>query len=190
MASTASSLDNLGESPIDSGVMLRQPENLNSLKTNAFRLVFARMPEVEYTCQTVNVPGLILGGPVLVPTPLSDTPNPGDKVTFDNLTVNFIVDEDLRNYREVYAWVVGLGFPDSFSQFEALDELTSDITIMALTNNMQPNVEFKFKDCFPVSLGAINFNTSDTGIEPITCDASFSFAGVFDVKKLSDPTTT
>ena len=30
---------------------------------------------------------------------------PGDKVTFDNLEVTFLVDEDLENFKEVYDWI-------------------------------------------------------------------------------------
>ena len=187
MATTASNLDNLNESPIETGAITKQPRNSNQLNATAFRLVFGRMPEIEYHCQRISIPSLILGGPVLVPTPLSDTPNPGDKVTFDNLSIDFIVDEDLSNYKEVYNWIVGLGFPESFDQFRDLDELTSDATIITLTNNMQPNSEFKFRDCFPVSIGNIDFDASNTGLDPIIVSASFSFSGVFDVNKLDDP---
>ena len=89
--------------------------------------------------------------------------------------------------KEVYNWIVGLGFPESFDQFRDLDELTSDATIITLTNNMQPNSEFKFRDCFPVSIGNIDFDASNTGLDPIIVSASFSFSGVFDVNKLDDP---
>jgi len=187
MATTASNLDNLNEIPVEVGAITRQPRNLNQLNAVAFRLVFNRMPEIEYSCQSVSIPSLILGGPVLVPTPLSDTPNPGDKITFDNLTINFIVDEDLSNYKEVYSWITGLGFPESFDQFTQLDELTSDATVITLTNNMQPNAQFKFRDCFPVSLGNIDFSTTNTDMDPIVVGASFSFSGVFDIVKLNDP---
>ena len=91
MASTASSLDNLNTEPSEAGIMARQPRNLNVLNTTAYRLVFARMPEVEYTCQRVSIPSLILGGPVLVPTPFSDTPNPKIDIITDGSALNVTI---------------------------------------------------------------------------------------------------
>ena len=85
MATTASNLDNLNESPIETGAITKQPRNLNQLNATAFRLVFGRMPEIEYHCQRISIPSLILGGPVLVPTPLScllyTSPSPRDLST-------------------------------------------------------------------------------------------------------------
>ena len=46
-------------------------------------------------------------------TPLRDIPKPGTKLNYEDLTMTFIVDEDLANYQEIHGWLVGLGFPIS-----------------------------------------------------------------------------
>ncbi|MEE3228049.1 MAG: hypothetical protein VX237_03000, partial [Chloroflexota bacterium] len=83
--------------------ILNQPTNLNLLQTVAFETNFLRIPNVSYFCQSVNIPGMVLGT-ALQPTPFSDIPIEGEKLTFDQLNISFLVDEDLQNYQEIYSW--------------------------------------------------------------------------------------
>ena len=53
-------------------------------------------------------------------TPLKDIPVPGDKLTYSPLTMDFLVDENLENYREIHGWLVGLGFPTDRKEFRDL----------------------------------------------------------------------
>ena len=50
----------------------------------------------------------------------------GDQLTFDNLTVNFIVDEFLENYLSLHEWLIGIGFPKSRKQFSDFKVNTSN----------------------------------------------------------------
>ena len=45
-----------------------QPDNLNLLQLVAFETNFQRIPNVNYFCQKVNIPGMVLGSAVQ-PTP-------------------------------------------------------------------------------------------------------------------------
>lgn len=182
---TSSKLSNLNETPITSGVSSRQPKNINQLNVVSYRLVFSRMPEVEYNCTSIIIPSVTLGGPTVMPTRFSDDRRPGDKVDFDILTIEFIIDEDLNNYREVYNWILGLGFPDNHGQYQQLDEELSDIKLITLTNNSRANVEFSFKDCFPTILGQIDFTATAIDLDPIICSASFAFSGSFDINNVT-----
>ena len=82
-------------------------------------------------------------GTALQPTPFSDIPIEGEKLTFDQLNISFLVDEDLQNYQEIYSWLLSMGFPDNFTQFTSLksppvssatDSIKSDMDIMIHTN--------------------------------------------------------
>ena len=46
-------------------------------------------------------------------TPFVDMPLVGEKIVFDNFDMTFIVDEQLKNYMEMYNWVKNIGFPYS-----------------------------------------------------------------------------
>ena len=56
------------------------------------------------------------------PTYLRDIPTPGDKVDFGDLTLRFLVDEDLKNFMEIQKWIRGLGFPESTQEFRDLQK--------------------------------------------------------------------
>ena len=95
-----------------------QPTNLNQLNIVSFEVNFARLPNVQYFCQRVNIPAVILGE-AFQPMPFMNLPVEGDTLTFESLSLSFIVDEDLQNYIEMYNWMTALGFPRDFSQFRA-----------------------------------------------------------------------
>jgi hypothetical protein len=47
---------------------------------------------------------------------LKDIELPGDKLIFGDLTLRFLVDEDLENYLEIQNWMRGLGYPESLQE--------------------------------------------------------------------------
>ena len=63
-----------------------------------------------------NVPGVSLGQAVQT-TPLLDMPIIGDKLTYDDFYVTFLVDEELKNYTEMHDWLVNCAAPQERSQF-------------------------------------------------------------------------
>ena len=93
-----------------------QPTVFDYASNTQWRINFDRLPLITWFCTNANIPGVTLGE-AQYPTPMSDMPLSGDKLTFDTLNIQFIVDEELRNYRELWEWIVGIGFPKSHSQW-------------------------------------------------------------------------
>ena len=161
-----------------------QPTNLNQLNVVSFETNFLRMPGVNYFCQRVSIPGINLSNTILS-TPYANIPIEGDVLEFEDLTIGFIVDEDMQNYLELYNWLQSLGFPDKFSQYDnETSSIKSDVNILIQTNKSNPNYSIVFKDVFPVSLGTIAFDTNATALDPIVIDAGFKYSGAFTVNKL------
>lgn len=162
-----------------------QPTNLNQLNVVSFETNFLRMPNVNYFCQRVNIPGISLSN-TIQSTPFANIPIEGDVLEFEDLSISFIVDEDLQNYLEIYNWLHALGFPERYTQYDNETDLAikSDCNIIIHTNKSNPNYSIVFKDVFPVSLGVINFDTNTTDLEPIVVDATFKYTGAFNVNKL------
>ena len=89
---------------------------------------------------------------------------PGDQIQFEDLTLQFLVDENMENYLEIHNWIYSLGYPKSVDQFGDLiraddnqfviDNLRqfSDGTLTVLNSNFVPMSYIKFKDLFPISL--------------------------------------
>jgi hypothetical protein len=60
----------------------RNPKNPNYLHPNKFQLNFARLPNIQYFCQTVTVPGISLSE-IPQNTPFVDLYRPGEKAIYD-----------------------------------------------------------------------------------------------------------
>ena len=167
----------------------RQVENRNFLSPTGFRFIVKRCPKSAFFCNQANIPSIDLGI-ALQPNYLRDIPIPGDKLEFGDLTIRFLVDEDLTNYVEIQNWMRGLGFPESGQEFRDLesegqdygiipteggDNIYSDGTLQILSNNLVPKFQVMFSDLFPYSLTTINFDATDTDIEYFTAEVSFKY---------------
>ena len=97
-------------------VNTREPSVLDYASPVQFRFKCSKLPTVEFFCQTANIPGIGLGV-ADVDTPLKSIPFPGDKVTYQDLAISFLVDENLNNYKEIHDWIIGLGAPQNHTQF-------------------------------------------------------------------------
>ena len=169
-----------------------QPSNINQLNIVSFEVNFSRLPNVEYFCQRVNIPAVILGE-AFQPMPFMNLPVEGDTLSFESMNLSFILDEDMQNYMEIYSWLTALGFPRDYEQFKTLKpaseaseyaSMFSDMDIMLQTNKSNPNYKITFNDVFPTSLSSVEFDTSVSALEPIVVDATFNFKGMFNINKL------
>jgi len=166
------------------------PSNINPLNVNGFTFSFARIPNVNYFVQEVNLPDLSLGEPVQA-TPLSDVYLPGEKLTYGACTINYIIDEDMTNYMSLYRWMVALGKPKNYEQYldfpttdtesfkKNLSELAknySDATLIILNNNNKPSKIVTFKDMFPTSLASISFDSRNTDATYITHSVTLRYS--------------
>ena len=126
---------------------------------------------------------------------------PGEKLDYDNLTLDFLVDEYLENYISLHNWLTGLGFPESGKQFETFRDVTSntpakitstkraeaigtvipdrsmysDAFIMLLSNKNNPILQVNFEDIFPISLGALDYTQGATDVEYMSVSAEFAY---------------
>ena len=71
----------------------RQPTTLDYASPTQFRLVINQLPKVQFFTTAANLPGINLGEAVF-PTPLRQIPIQGDDITFENLSISFLVDEN------------------------------------------------------------------------------------------------
>ena len=73
-----------------------QPSNRNFLNPIGFLLKLEKFEGVDFFCQSANVPDLAMPA-IEVGSPFRGLPIiPGGGITFGDLTVRFIVDEDLK----------------------------------------------------------------------------------------------
>ena len=85
-----------------------QPENANFLSPLGFRFIVDKLPNVNYFCQSAGPPAVALTE-LSLPNPLLNLPFAGTKLDYSPFDIRFRVDEDMKNYLEIYDWLVGLG---------------------------------------------------------------------------------
>ena len=107
----------------------RQPDNLDYLSPTQFKFNIHQLPKVEFFCTAANVPAINLGEAIF-PTPYKQIPVMGDTLTYDNLSISFIVDENLENYIELHEWLTAIGFPKDREQFTTFRSSTADSPVL------------------------------------------------------------
>jgi len=182
----------------------RQPTKLDYASPTQFKFQLTKLPKVEYFTTACNIPGISLNATVQ-PTPLVDIPLPGDTLTFGDLEITFLVDENLENYREIHGWMYGIGFPKSRTQFAelvaagrdrfptlgkeskstdagktkygapGLGPIYSDATLNVLSSKNNANIEVRFNDVFPSSLSALQFDQQADDVNYLTATVSFKY---------------
>ena len=179
----------------------RQPSKLDYTSPTQFRFVINQLPKVEYFTVAGNIPGITLDE-IELGTPLKNIPLMGNKLTYEDLSITFIVDEDLLNYIEMHTWLTAIGFPKDKSQFRNFRSATSnvasatrgesndigdvkpstperamysDAVMTILTNKNNPVVECRFADVFPTSLSGLTYSQNQTDVDYLTATVSFKY---------------
>lgn len=161
------------------------PSTLSPLSPNGFNFSITKAPAITFFCQEANIPSITLGDPAFE-TPFTSAPVPGDHLRFDVLMVNFLIDEKMDNYSLIHNWLIGLGFPESYTQYTNLlsedttkyDELIknySDATLQILDANNNPIRTITFTDCFPISLESLTFSSTNDDVSYLIGSATFRF---------------
>jgi hypothetical protein len=162
-----------------------QIQNRNFLSPIGFKFTLNKAPKVAFLSNTANIPSIDLGI-TDQPNYLRDIPIPGDKMEFEDFTLQFLVDENLENYMEIQNWMRGLGFPESLKEIYELQEseisnqismknIYSDGTLIVLTSNNNLNFQIVFRDMFPYKLSSLQFDATSQDVEYFTAEVSFKY---------------
>lgn len=159
----------------------QQPENLNPLASTGYQFFIKKLPTTNFFCQAINIPGCRLFVSEQ-PTPFTNVPIPGHKLQYHDLNVTFQVDEELKNYYEIYEWIIQLGFPENYQQRRDLEKRERDFEgkmsdghAIILSNTKNPNYKISFGGLFPISISDIVFDTRQTSEGFFAATATFKF---------------
>lgn len=162
------------------------PDNINPLSPNGFLFSIQKLPKLNFFCQQVNLPGITLGSPEFG-NPFQSAPIPGESLTYDQLTVQFLVDANMENYISIYNWIVALGFPNNYDQYlnfinsdergitSELAKNYSDATLTILGNNNTAIRTVEFIDLFPVAIDSLMFQSTNNDVQYLVGNATFRY---------------
>ena len=141
--------------------LTEQPKNINPLADVQFKFDVAALPNTSFFIQTVNLPGIALEGASIGVPQLQNFSRHTGVITYEPLSVTFMIDEYLKNWQEIFEWMVG----------EESKYTSAVLTIVS--SSMNPTLEIHFKDIFPTSLSEIAFDSTTT--DPVYQIATVAF---------------
>lgn len=135
---------------------------LSVLQSNFFKLIFSKIPHVEFWAQRVRIPDLTMGY-ADHPTRIHDLKWAGEKLKMDPLVASILVDESLNVYSELYTWMYNVSVnglaSDSFS--DCIVEIGEK--------------KWHFNDVLPVSINSFEMSSAQAASTPVTLDATFVY---------------
>ena len=155
--------------------------NINYLQPTSFKISLDRKnyPNLEFFCQSITHPGMLLNSVEVPFRKIAGIPFAGDKLTFNELTANIILDEDMTSYSEMYSWIRRLLDTNSVSALNRTSTTAAtyaDITLHMLSSANNTTKQIRYLDCVPTALGDIQLESTGSGGEFVTFAASFRFS--------------
>ena len=92
----------------------------------------------------------------------------------------------MKNFREIYDWRETLGYPDNFQQRQGIARTLqanqtgtnreySDASLIITTAQYKPNIEVKFIDAWPITLGALEFSALTSDVDYLQGQVTFAY---------------
>jgi len=161
-----------------------QISNRNYLSPVGFNFTLSKEPKVSFFSSSARIPEINLGT-AIQPSYLKDLDVPGDKLTYGDFSLRFLVDENMENYMAIHNWMTGLGYPETTQDFkdlttdnEGVRDLRrqfSDGSLHILNSNYRDVAIVKFKDLFPIYLTSLEFEASDSDVNYFTAEVTFKY---------------
>ena len=160
---------------IDMTTSNQRMKQINFLTPNAFRFSIdkTRYENVSFLVQRVNLPGINIGAAEYHTPWRSSNYVHADKADYGDLTISFLVDEDLINYQEIHDWLLAqINNQDNYPK----DHKRRDIKLTIMSSHNNPRYTITFIDAFPTGMSDIQFDSSITDADYVTVDVSFKYS--------------
>jgi len=156
---------------------------------------FARMPNLSFMIQEVNLPTITANIPRVQTAGIFSKFAP-ERLNFDPLNVTFIVDEEFRVHRELYKWLWGMTggadrsevvaefladqanyiWPDNKNDETALGLASQTYAGLTIVNPAKiPILRVLFYNAYITSLGQVQFATNVDPGQVMTSTATFEY---------------
>jgi len=160
--------------------MAELTDNFNYLQPTSFKLSVDRKnyPNLEFFCQSFIHPGMLLNAVEVPYKKITGIPFIGDKLTFNELQANILLDEDMKSYDEMYSWmrrILDVGNTPAFNANTNLPPSVADMTLTILSSHNNKTRQVRYIDCIPTALTDIQFESTAGGETFIFFGASFRF---------------
>ena len=155
--------------------------NINYLQPTSFKLTIDRknFPNLEFFCQSFIHPGMIMNAVEVPYKKITGIPFIGDKLTFNELQANILLDENLKSYDEMYSWMrrnLDIDHVTALQKTSQQPPAVADMMLSILSSHNNTTKTIKYIDCVPTSLTDITFESTGGGESFISFGATFRFS--------------
>ena len=160
--------------------------NTNLLQPNVFKVSVNRkkFPNLEFFASGIIHPGLGMNATELPFRRIASVPFAGATLTFGELTIDTILDENLTAYTEVYNWMHYTVNNDEVQPTKASDTQPAtyaDINVQILNSSNNIIKTLVYRECVPTLLGDISLLSTTGDVQYINCPINFRFT-TFEIK--------
>lgn len=142
--------------------------NYNNALSANFLVTFPNKKELEFYAMNVNIPTTQLSA---IEVSYRDTRAkvPDDKYIWDDITIQFMLDENLYSYELFMNWL-----NDVRNNQKWLSTLR-DLVIVPLDSNKNIEYSFKLENAFPTIINGWQYNSTLLGSESITFEVTLAY---------------
>lgn len=143
--------------------------NRNPSLNTSFLLEIPKFKEVSYFVTNCEVPGLTMSG---IETPFKNNQGvlPSNRIDYDPLTVNFIIDEEWANWWSIVQWMQRIRKND----VPIVDDM-SDMTLHLVNSNKNLNRVIVFNLAFPTMIASVPLESNTVDAIPVLCSCTFRY---------------
>ena len=151
------------------------------LKSGNFRFVTKNQRNVEFFVQEVNLPGFSLGEMTINAHLAQQERRPGDNISWNNLSMQVICDEDLNAFEEARQYVMDLRDPET-GELDPLGMIFEGFLFLT-TNKNNVQKHYVFHNCWINSVGDMQLSTTTSEDDPVTfqVDVTYTYYELHDI---------
>jgi uncharacterized protein YhdP len=143
----------------------------NFAKAENASLSFKDYPELSFHITQFELPGISIGTENIA-TPFQDVQRPSNKLTFEDLSVTFNIDEEFRNWNTLREWLINRANPNTFPNSPSENLIG---TMIITTNLLNASHMINFYDVFPQSLSSVPFDLQQVEVIPLVSTVNFQY---------------
>lgn len=141
------------------------PLNYDGIASIDFKLSFMKLPFSEMFLQEFSLPGISIGVVEQSSTYVAFG-HPGEKITYDPLVCMFLVDKNLKNYKEVVSWMKRITTMSGSSQ---ADEYENPVLSIGGSTSV------RFYNTFPTSISGLQLRANEQEMIYLTSTVTFKY---------------
>jgi hypothetical protein len=147
---------------------------IDLFKTGNFIIQFASQKKLELQVIVTALPGFNLG--VLeMGRPVVKDVRPGDSLTYNDLSLTVLCDEDLKAFQEIYTSIVWAANPNT-GDIQLSTDVTFDAQLFLTTNKNNIQHKVHFYNAFFKSVGDISLDSTSTDENYISFPADLGYS--------------